>query len=105
MAVLPSHRRKGIGSLLMNVGTLRADELGLECWMEASFMGKALYKHHGFLSLLQVQFDMEREDATAVWRKCVHELSPAPFSAMWRPRGGGCKQDEPVLLPWDRDTR
>lgn len=103
MAVLPSHRRKGLGSLLMKVGTAQADELGVECWMEASPMGKLLYESHGFRSLFKMQFDMERTDASDVWRKCVHELTPkTAVFPMWRPNGGIWKQEEaPVRFPWE----
>ena len=44
MAVDPAHRLRGIGCLLMDVGIVRADDLDLECWLEASAMGKPLYE-------------------------------------------------------------
>ncbi|KAF1843333.1 uncharacterized protein K460DRAFT_378500 [Cucurbitaria berberidis CBS 394.84] len=102
MAVHPSHRLRGIGSLLMNVGILRADELDLECWLEASSMGKSLYERFKFQALLKIAFDNERPDATDEWRKCAHEMTPPPIFAMWRPkqgRGGGDWGE--VKLPWE----
>ncbi|KAJ4292057.1 hypothetical protein N0V90_009956 [Kalmusia sp. IMI 367209] len=102
MAVLPTYRRQGIGSLLMKIGTLRADDLGLECWMEASSMGKPLYENHGFRSLFKMQFDMEKNYASDVWRKCVHELTPTPVYPMWRPKDGVWElEGEPLKMPWE----
>ncbi|KAF1960758.1 hypothetical protein CC80DRAFT_465044 [Byssothecium circinans] len=88
MAVIPSHRRHGVGSMLMNVGTTRADELGVECWMEASAMGKQLYERFDFRAVSKIDFDTERMDASDVWRKCQHEILPPTITAMWRPKGG-----------------
>ena len=103
MAVLPHYRRKGIGSLLMTIGTLRADELGVECWMEASALGKPLYENHGFRSLFKMQFDTEKKDPTDVWRRCAHEMTPTAFFPMWRPKSGVWEHSgESVKLPWER---
>ncbi|KAF2877554.1 hypothetical protein BDV95DRAFT_674137 [Massariosphaeria phaeospora] len=102
MAVHPAHRRLGIGSLLMTAGISRAHDLDLECWMEATAMGKPLYEKFGFRSLFKVAFDTEKANASDVWRKCEHEMTPHAFFAMWRPRGGvwtvGGKD---VEMPWE----
>jgi hypothetical protein len=86
----------------MKVGILRADDLNLESWMEASTMGKPLYEKHGFQPLLKLDFDNERPDAGDEWRKCAHELTPPPIFAMWRPKRGQwkCEGGKDVKLPW-----
>ena len=105
MSVIPTHRRNGIGSLLMSVGVSQADTLHLECWMEATSMGKPLYEKHGFRSVFKFAFDMEKKDATDLWRKAQHELTPAPVSAMWRPRRGIWETAEgSVKMPWELDV-
>lgn len=107
MAVHPAHRRLGIGSLLMAAGTTRADSLNLECWMEASSMGKPLYENVGFRSLFKIAFDTDRKDASNVWRKCEREMTPPPFFAMWRPKGGmwdiyaADGERRGVKMPWE----
>jgi GNAT superfamily N-acetyltransferase len=106
LAVRPSHRLRGVGSLLMNVGILRADSLNLECWMEASTMGKPLYEKFGYQSLLTLAFNNERSDASDEWRKCAHEMTPPPIFAMWRPKRGLWMNEagEDVKLPSDLGT-
>jgi predicted N-acetyltransferase YhbS len=103
MAVDPAHRSRGIGSLLMETGVSHADSLDLECWMEASSMGKPLYEKFGFQSLMKFGFDTEKPRATDEWRKCAHELTPPPLLAMWRPKQGAWKVDDgrDVHKPWD----
>jgi predicted N-acetyltransferase YhbS len=99
MAVHPSHRRRGLGSLLMQVGIARADELRVEAWMEASLMGRPLYENFGFRSLFKMAFDTERRDASDQWRRMEHEMTPTAFHAMWRPGAkGGSK------MPWELGT-
>jgi GNAT superfamily N-acetyltransferase len=104
MAVHPSHRHLGIGSLLMTVGISQADALNLECWMEASAMGKPLYEKFQFQSLLKIAFDNERPGASDEWRKCAHEITPPPVFAMWRPKRGLMSKHEDRRWPWDLGT-
>ncbi len=102
MSVIPSHRRLGIGSLLMAAGVSRADELGVECWMEASDMGKPLYEKYDFRSLFKMAFDTGRKGVGDVWRKCEHELMPPPLFMMWRPKRGVWETEgKEVRMPWD----
>lgn len=86
----------------MDVGISRADDLNLECWMEASAMGKPLYEKFGYRSLLKLAFDNERKNASDEWMKCAHEMTPLPIYAMWRPRRGVWKNEAgaEVQLPW-----
>lgn len=99
MAVRPEHRLRGIGSLLMKAGIARAVELDLECWMEASAMGKPLYERFGFQPLFKIAFDTEKPNASDEWRKCAHEMTPGPFFAMWRPKQSANAALE-VTMPW-----
>ncbi|EUC44346.1 hypothetical protein COCMIDRAFT_6324 [Bipolaris oryzae ATCC 44560] len=106
MAVDPAHRLRGIGCLLMDVGVVRADELDVECWMEASAMGKPLYEKFGFQSLLKIAFDTEKPNASDEWRKSAHELTPAPIFAMWRPTKSSRQGSRgEVQMPWTLGTR
>ncbi|KAH7382570.1 hypothetical protein DE146DRAFT_740177 [Phaeosphaeria sp. MPI-PUGE-AT-0046c] len=93
LAVRPSHRLRGVGSLLMDVGIMRADDLNLECWMEASAMGKPLYEKFGYRSLLNLAFNNGCSNASDEWMKCAHEMTPPPIYAMWRPKRGVWKNE------------
>ncbi|KAF2268655.1 hypothetical protein CC78DRAFT_565162 [Lojkania enalia] len=107
MAVHPAHRRRGVGSLLMQVGIQRADQLNLEAWMEASVMGKPVYEKFGFRSLFKMAFDTEKNNASDQWHKMEHEMTPQPFFVMWRPKQGSWEEviqgvTRKVDMPWVR---
>lgn len=48
LAVLPSHQRRGVGTLQLAWATELADEKGLTCWIQGSPAAVALYKKFGF---------------------------------------------------------
>jgi predicted N-acetyltransferase YhbS len=105
MAVDPAHRLRGIGSLLMTVGILRADKLDLECWMEASGMGRPLYEKFGFQPLLKIAFDNDEASASDEWRKCAHEMTPPAIFVMWRPKKSSeIGSQGKVKFPWALST-
>ncbi|KAF2726801.1 hypothetical protein EJ04DRAFT_547525 [Polyplosphaeria fusca] len=109
MAVHPSHRRRGVGSLLVQIGVSRSDELKVETWLEASSMGKPLYENFGFRSLFKIAFDTEKRDATDQWRRAEHEITPPPIFPMWRPKQGLWEEHimgitKGVKMPWELAT-
>ena len=111
MAVSPAYRSRGIGSLLMSHFISHADhpDNKYECWLEGSAMGKPLYEKFGFKSLLKVAFDTDKKNASGTWRKCQHELTPAPIFAMWRPVGGLWREGnengaERTRMPWEIES-
>ncbi|PSN61369.1 acyl-CoA N-acyltransferase [Corynespora cassiicola Philippines] len=54
----PNHHRRGAGSMLIEWGTTKADEAGVECYLEASPMGEPLYAKHGFERLEEVGLNL-----------------------------------------------
>lgn len=60
LVTLPNHERRGAGSMLVRWGTERADEAGLEAYLEASPMGAPMYARHGFEPVKKVEFDLRK---------------------------------------------
>jgi GNAT superfamily N-acetyltransferase len=54
----PTHFRRGAGAMLLKWGVEKANELGLECYLESSVEGRALYERFGFKVLKEARFDM-----------------------------------------------
>ena len=54
----PDHHRKGAGGLLVKWGCDKADELGVEAYVEASPMGQPLYARHGFVPVKECGIDL-----------------------------------------------
>jgi hypothetical protein len=93
-----------------------ADANNYECWLEGTPMGKPMYEKFGFKSLFKIAFDTDKKNASDVWRKCEHELTPPPIYVMWRPKKthreafkGGDRDNMKSLavMPWElqRDDR
>jgi hypothetical protein len=99
------HRRKGVASLFLNWGLNRADELGLETWLEASEQGQPIYEKLGFLpySMNKVSPVMPASytaEQIAEWEKLKKEILPIGAMTMWRPQGGKFVEGK-TTKPWD----
>ncbi|MCJ1312464.1 hypothetical protein MMC25_006138 [Agyrium rufum] len=67
----PAYRRKGAGTMLMKWGTELADELGLESWVQATPLGKALYLHFGYEVVKELLLvpDVDEGEKSDEWRR------------------------------------
>ncbi|KAF2491930.1 acyl-CoA N-acyltransferase [Lophium mytilinum] len=54
----PAHHRRGAGAILTQWGLERADNEGLETYLEASTMGQPLYEKYGFRPIKTLSFDL-----------------------------------------------
>ncbi|KAJ0108912.1 hypothetical protein J7T55_005455 [Diaporthe amygdali] len=54
----PDYRRRGAASLLMQWGIEKADERGVEIYLESSLAGRPLYEKFGLRTLKVFDFDM-----------------------------------------------
>ncbi|OTB01477.1 hypothetical protein M426DRAFT_266209 [Hypoxylon sp. CI-4A] len=59
-----AHRRRGAASLMLEWGTRKADELGLEAFVESTEMGRKAYEKHGFRTFHEFDLDVRSEDAS-----------------------------------------
>lgn len=57
LVVAEGHQRQGVGSVAMKWGMDRADELGLEAYLESSQQGRGLYERWGFRVVKVLPFD------------------------------------------------
>jgi len=53
----PDHHRRGAGTMLVKWGTDKADELGLESYLEGSSQGRPLYERNGYQPVREVKSD------------------------------------------------
>lgn len=59
LAVLPDYQRQGVGKKMLEWGLKQADELGVECWIDATPAGLGLYKKFGWEEVNVVTIDLE----------------------------------------------
>lgn len=57
LVVHPEHQRRGLGALQLKYGLEKADELGVQAYLESSPKGKGLYAKYGFKEEGGMKFD------------------------------------------------
>lgn len=60
LVTLPQHERRGAGSMLVRWGCEKADEAGVEAYLEASLFGAPMYARHGFVGTKEIDLDLRR---------------------------------------------
>ncbi|KAF1916048.1 hypothetical protein BDU57DRAFT_538384 [Ampelomyces quisqualis] len=60
LVTLPQHERRGAGSMLVRWGCERADEAGVQAYLEASLMGAPMYARHGFVGKEEMELDLRK---------------------------------------------
>jgi GNAT superfamily N-acetyltransferase len=60
LVTLQAHERRGAGSMLVRWGCEKADEVGVEAFLEASPMGAPMYARHGFQPVKKVELDLRQ---------------------------------------------
>ncbi|KAK2750410.1 hypothetical protein FQN57_003890 [Myotisia sp. PD_48] len=101
---VPSYRRKGVADMFLKWGTRKADEMGVECWLDATDAGCRPYQRHGFISIADRDLDppvpeglsdQEMSELLAIRAA----LLPSHNTCMWRPKGGHYVEGTPK--PWE----
>jgi GNAT superfamily N-acetyltransferase len=74
------HHRRGAGSLLGRWGLDKADEAGLETYLEASSMGRPLYERWGFEPVKEISLDLRRWGGEDVipWTVSGYQIDALP---------------------------
>jgi GNAT superfamily N-acetyltransferase len=89
---LPEYRKLGIGHLLMQWGLEKADEKGLDIWIEAAPPAVPFYERHGFVQKEVTHLQPRRPDGldekiAAEWDDTARELLPITTVTMCRLAG------------------
>lgn len=83
---------------MMKWGTKKADELGLESFVESTEDGQGLYEAHGFKVFDEFYLDAEPKEPNEEFSKLREELRlPAHGLFMRRPVGGKSEAKGPEL--------
>lgn len=96
----PDHRRQGVADLILGWGKQKADEMGVEMWLDATEHGVPVYLKHGFTVVHENRLRPTKASPGEAWEKMDRELQPMTFWQMWRPAGGDYVEGESVK-PWE----
>jgi len=102
---LPEYRGKGVAKTFLRWGLSKADELGLESWLEASDYGAPVYPKWGFIvygpNLVNPTMPTDyNEEQIQEWEHYKKLFLPMDTTIMWRPVGGTFVPGETVK-PWE----
>ncbi|KAL8952476.1 MAG: hypothetical protein Q9222_001617 [Ikaeria aurantiellina] len=96
------YRRQGVNSLMLEWGKKKADELGLELWLEATPMGSRLYAKHGFGFQYMVDLYPSKElrEDSIEWRHWEEVTKNHRVAVMKRPVNGVWKDGDKDAVPF-----
>ncbi|KAI8630811.1 acyl-CoA N-acyltransferase [Xylariaceae sp. FL1651] len=84
----PHYRRKGVGQLFMDWGMKKADELGVDFFLDSTPYGRPLYEANGFTYIEENINIPTTDDPDDHWREIEKKVGAITFWLMWRPNGG-----------------
>ncbi|KAF7182822.1 hypothetical protein CNMCM7691_002483 [Aspergillus felis] len=99
--VLPEYRQQGVADMFLADACRRADELGIEAWLESVVaMGVPIYMRHGFIPFRKHAVEPQAERPDDEWKDMEEKMQPLRFWPMWRPPHGKFVPGE-TNPPWN----
>ncbi|KAH9894585.1 acyl-CoA N-acyltransferase [Xylariomycetidae sp. FL2044] len=100
----PDYRRRGVAQRLLNWGMDKADEMGVEMFLDSTPVGKPLYEANKFQVVAETVIVPHTEDPDDAWRKAEEKIGHPTWHLMWRPVRG---QFEPgvTVRPWEKEDQ
>ncbi|RMJ24051.1 hypothetical protein PHISP_05072 [Aspergillus sp. HF37] len=88
--VTPEYRRRGVAKTFMEWGVGKADELGVDSWVDSTAMGRGLYAQFGFVYVTEENVVPKEpeglSDADKVeWEEMRELVLPIHVAILWRP--------------------
>ncbi|RYO78152.1 hypothetical protein DL766_009344 [Monosporascus sp. MC13-8B] len=96
----PDYRRKGVGQQFMDWGKNKADELGLEFFLDSTPYGRPLYEANNFVYIEENLNIPKKDDPDEKWKEVEEKVGPFTFWLMWRPVGGNYEEGK-TIKPWE----
>ncbi|KAI0172719.1 hypothetical protein GGR52DRAFT_580422 [Hypoxylon sp. FL1284] len=95
----PRYRRRGIGQQFMDWGIKKAEDMGVEMFLDATPMGRPLYEKNGFVVVEDNVVAPQTDSPDDAWRETEAKVGPSTHYVMWRPVGGYKKGES--KRPWE----
>lgn len=83
----------------MNWGMKKADEMGLEFFLDSTPHGRPLYEAYGFIYIEENLIKPEMDNPDEKWKEIQDKVGPCTLWLMWRPVGGKYEEGN-TIKPW-----
>ncbi|KAF7519884.1 hypothetical protein G7054_g12946 [Neopestalotiopsis clavispora] len=98
----PDYRRQGVGQKFMDWGMAKADEMGVEFFLDATPVGKPLYDANGFVEVDKNVIIPKTDSPDEAWKAAEKKIGHSTWYLMWRPPGGNYEEGK-TLKPWEKN--
>ncbi|KAI0006497.1 hypothetical protein F4779DRAFT_629779 [Xylariaceae sp. FL0662B] len=96
----PDYRRKGVGQQFMDWGMAKADEMGVEMFLDSTPPGRPLYEKNGLICVEKNVIAPQTNNADEAWKETEEKAGQSTWWLMWRPVGGKYEEGKTVK-PWE----
>ena len=96
----PLYRNQGVAGLAVEWGTQQADKLGVEAYVEGTYLGRKVYEEYGFVMMNIAEMKFHHPSPGPESLRWVENKQAKPIVIMWRPTGGKYIKGETVI-PWE----
>ncbi|KAI0384886.1 acyl-CoA N-acyltransferase [Hypomontagnella monticulosa] len=96
----PDYRRKGVGQQFMDWGMKKADEMGVDFFLDSTPYGRPLYEANGFVYIEENVNIPVTDTPDEKWKEVEEKVGPFTFWLMWRPVGGKYEEGK-TIKPWE----
>jgi hypothetical protein len=87
--------------MFMNWGMAKADEMGVEMFLDATPVGRPLYDTNGFIVVEENVIAPQTDHPDNAWKVTEQKTGHSRWLLMWRPPGGNYEEGKTVK-PWER---
>ncbi|ETS74807.1 hypothetical protein PFICI_13291 [Pestalotiopsis fici W106-1] len=98
----PAYRRQGVGQQFMDWGMAKADQMGLEFFLDATPTGKPLYDANGFVEVGKNVIAPSTDSPDDAWKAAEKKIGHSTWYLMWRPPGGNYEEGK-TAKPWEKN--
>ncbi|KAJ3579785.1 hypothetical protein NPX13_g777 [Xylaria arbuscula] len=82
-------------------GMKKADEMGVEMFLDSTPVGKPLYEANGFQVVEKTVIVPQTENPDSDWKDAEAKIGHSEWWLMWRPAGGNYEEGVTVK-PWEK---
>ncbi|KAL7625558.1 hypothetical protein AAE478_004778 [Parahypoxylon ruwenzoriense] len=95
------YRHKGVAQQFMDWGMAKADETGVEMFLDSTPLGRPLYEKNGFMYVEKNVISPRTDSPDEAWKETVEKAGDhSDWWLMWRPVRG--KYEEKTVKPWEK---